>query len=133
MFSSGIPEAAMRPYAFLARTPPSSRVLLIAENRPLYLDRQFVAAGNLDGPRMAAWLSQFAGPVQFRDRLRAMGVTHVLVYAPWYQAGNAAPPGILEKEYLLQVDAKTDAMVRAFMRQQKAVYRDRDYLIFEVR
>lgn len=120
------------PYRFLARSPPTSRVLVVAENRTLYLDRPFVAAGNLDGPRMAAWLSQFHTATEFRAALRKEGITHFLLYAPWYQVGST-PPGMLEKEYILQVDAKTDAMVRAFMRQEKLVYRDREYLIFEVR
>jgi hypothetical protein len=122
----------MKPYAFLARTPPSSRILLLGENRPLYLDRQFIAAGNLDGPRIAAWLSQFATPAAFRNALRAQGITHVLLYATWYRVGNEQP-GMLEKEYILQVDPKVDAMLRGFMRQERVVYRDSEYLIFEVR
>ncbi|HET7712922.1 MAG TPA: hypothetical protein VFL80_13400, partial [Thermoanaerobaculia bacterium] len=48
-----------RPYAWInTLTPPSSRVLLLAENRPFYLNRRFIAAGNHDGMRVARWLAR---------------------------------------------------------------------------
>ena len=122
-------RAFVRPFDWLARfTPPSARILLLGENRTLYLERQCVAAGNLDGPRVAAWLSS-----DLPSNVRAAGITHVLLHIPWYRAGGPAPD-IVEKEHVLQVSPATDATLRAFLQSHgRLVYRDQEYLIFELR
>ena len=127
-------RAFMRPYTWLARfTSPRARILLLGENRTLYLNRQFVAGGNLDSPRIAAWLSTLATPAAVRDDLRAKGITHVLLHTPWYRVGSDRP-GMLEKEYVLQVSPATDAVLRTFLRENARIaYRDPEYLIFELR
>lgn len=126
-------RAFARPYGWIDRfAPRSARVLLLGENRTLYLERPFVAGGNLDGPRIAAWLSKFPSPDALSAELRTMGVTHLLLHTPWYRVRGAAP-GMLEKEYVLEVSAPTDALLRAFLRSHaELVYRDGEYLIFDV-
>jgi len=126
-------RAFARPYAWIDRfAPPTSRFLLLGENRTFYLQRPFIAGGNLDGPRIAAWLSTFPSPDAFAAELRTMGVTHLLLHPLWYRV-HSGSPGMLEKEYMLEVSAQTDAMLRAFFRSHaRVVYRDGEYLIFEV-
>ncbi|MGZ4778474.1 MAG: hypothetical protein ACXV5L_04710 [Thermoanaerobaculia bacterium] len=126
-------RAFARPYGWLDRsTPPSARVLLLGENRPFYLQRSFISGGNLDGPRIAAWLSKSPSPDAFSAELQRLGVTHLLLHTPWYRV-EGGRPGMLEKEYVLQVSAQTDAMLRAFLRTHaRVVYRDGEYLIFEL-
>ncbi|HEX4440797.1 MAG TPA: hypothetical protein VH854_12045, partial [Thermoanaerobaculia bacterium] len=114
-------RAYARPYAALAeKVPPDSagRVLLLGENRSYHLDRPALSAGNLDGPRMAAWLARFPTPDALAAELRRLGVTHVLMHRPWYRvAGTGAPASgdMLEKEYVLEVPRQTDAVVEELL------------------
>jgi hypothetical protein len=126
-------RAFMRPYAWIERfTPSSARVLLLGENRTFYLQRPFIAGGNLDGPRIASWLSTFRSPDALSQELRAMRITHVLLHTPWYRVGGASP-GMLEKEYLLEVSEPADSVLRSFLQSHaRLVYRDGEYLIFEL-
>jgi hypothetical protein len=126
-------RAFARPYAWIDRfTPRSARLILLGETRTFYLQRPFVAAGNLDGPRVASWLSQFSTSDALAAELHRMGIKHLLLHTQWYRVRGPAP-GMLEKEYLLEVSAETDAMLRAFLRSHaRVVYRDGEYLIAEV-
>src|ERR1051326_6694150 len=114
-----------RPYDWIAKhTSRDARILLLAENRTFYLDRQFVAAGNLDSPRIAAWL---ANDGLDRDRF-----THVVIHKEWYRVGTA-PLGTIEKEYMLEVPAETHAKVMRFLSTRaRMVYQDPAYVIYEV-
>lgn len=122
-------------YAWIdASTKPDARVFLIGETRAFYLQRQFVSAGNLDGPRMARWLGQFPTPAHMADGFREQGVTHVLLHPAWYRVQSSAPaPDILDRETTLEVTPRTDAVLRAFTaRHAQLRYRDAHYLIFEL-
>lgn len=114
-----------RSYDWIARnTPPRARVLVLAENRTFYLERRFIAAGNLDSPRIAAWL---AGGGLDRERF-----THIIIHKSWYRVGNA-PLGTLEKEFLLQVTPEAHQMLTRFLAARcRLLYQDPGYLIYGV-
>lgn len=126
-----------RPFAWVGRfTPPGSVVLLLAENRPYYLPRKFVAGSNLDGPRIAAWLSRFSSPAALHAEWRRMGITHVVFHKRWYRVTGTPqrPLTPVENEYMLEVTPQTDAIVTVTLKERAILrYRDRDYLIFELR
>jgi len=123
-----------KPFGWVAAsTPEDARILLLGEYRTLYLPRQAIGAANLDGPRIAAWLAKFPTPDLLRAELRRQGITHVLLGLEHYRAGGP-PPGMIEKESLLQVSPSTDAVVRATLARDATLrYRDPGYLIFELR
>lgn len=123
----------MKPYSWIAReTPPNARILLLGENRTFYLDREFVAATNLDGPRIADWLSAFPNVEALRAGLRKERISYIVIHLPWYRMGTA-PLGTLEKEYVLQVPPRTQAVLMQFLGAHASrVYRDHDYLIYRV-
>jgi len=126
----------MKPYAWIdEHTPENAKLLLLAENRPYYLDRRALAGGNLDGPRVAAWLARFPSPDAFARELQREGVTHVLVHKPWYRVGAAwHSHSIVEKEFVLAVTPETNAMVHAFVAQRtRKVFEDPSYAIYELR
>jgi len=112
-----------KPYDWIAHnTPRDARVLLLAENRTFYLDRQFVAAGNLDSERVAAWLASGA-----LDRER---FTNILIHKPWYRIGPQ-PLGTIEKEYVLQVPLETHRRLMQFLATRaKKIYEDEQYVIY---
>lgn len=122
-----------KPFGWIAAsTPADARILLLGEHRTLYLPRQAVSAANLDGPRIAGWLARFPTADALRAELRRQGITHVLI-GPSYRVGGP-PPGMIEKETLLQVPPATDAVLRAMLARDAALrYRDAGYLIFELR
>jgi hypothetical protein len=121
-----------KPFGWIAAsTPDDARILLLGELRTLYLPRQAVSASNLDGPRIAAWLAGFRTSDALRAELRRQGITHVLI-GPDYRIGGP-PPGIIEKETLLQLPPTTDAVLRAMLARDATLrYRDAGYLIFEL-
>jgi hypothetical protein len=127
-----------RPYAALAqKAPDGGGVLLLGENRSYHLDRPSLSAGNLDGPRMAAWLERFPTPEALAGELRRRGVTHVLLHRPWYRVAGAASTGavsagMLEKEYLLDVPPKTDAVVAGLLATGRKIYEDGKYEVYEI-
>lgn len=125
----------MKPYEWIEdHTPETATVLMLAENRPYYLDRRALAAGNLDGPRVASWLGRFPTPDAFAAELRREGVTHVLIHKPWYRVMTAQLHTVFEKEYVLVVSPQTDAMLRAFAAQHaRLVFEDPSYAIYELR
>jgi hypothetical protein len=118
-------RAFAKPYDWIARnTPPDARVLLLAENRTFYLQRRFVAGGNLDSPRIADWLA--------RGGLSREHFTHIVIHKPWYRVGNA-PLGTLEKEYMLQVPPDTHRKVMQFLATRARLqYQDSEYVIYGV-
>lgn len=122
-----------RPYAWIAdRTSLSSRIFLLGENRTFYLGRPFIAAGNFDGPRIAAWLGRFRSAEALDSELRREGITHVLVHTPWYHVGHR-PLGGLERESVLEVPPATHAILMQFLATRCSLrYRDRDYLVYEI-
>lgn len=126
-----------RSYSWInATTPQRSRVLLLAENRPYYLNRQFIAGGNLDGPRIAAWLARFSTPEALHAELLRMDVTHVLLHKTWYRVASASarPLISIEREYVLEVTPEIDRVLTTMLKTRAILrYRDGDYLIFEVR
>jgi hypothetical protein len=126
-----------RPYAALAQKAPpdgAGSVLLLGENRSYHLDRPALSAGNLDGPRMAAWLARFPTPESLADELRRRGVTHVVMHRPWYRvAGSAAAPAnMLEKEYVLEVSPETDAVLSALFARSPKIYEDGKYEVYQI-
>jgi hypothetical protein len=127
-----------RPYAALAEKAPaaeSGRVLLLGENRSYDLDRPALSAGNLDGPRMAAWLARFPSADALAGELQRVGVTHVLMHRAWYRVEEAAPPppgDMLEKEYVLEVPRQTDAVVEQLLARSARIYGDGKYEIYRI-
>ena len=117
-------------------TSPSSRVLLIGENRTFDLPRPAFSAGNLDGPRLSRYLARFPTGEEFRRELSRLGVTHVLLHRAWYRvrgAAGAPPPDMLEKEYLVEVGPETHAMLaRFFASHARLRHRDGAYDVFEL-
>ena len=123
-----------KPFGWIAAsTPADARILLLGESETLYLQRQAVSASNLDGPRLAAWLAAHPSPELLRAELQRMGITHVLIGLAHYRVGGP-PPGMIEKETLLQVPPSTDVVLRAMLARDAALrYRDPGYLVFELR
>lgn len=125
-----------KPYAWIdANTPREAKLFLIAENRTYHLERRAIAAGNLDGPRVAAYLEQFRSDDELRRDLQRQGVTHVLVHRPWYRVGSSTHPArMTEKEYILNVSPRTDALLhRLAARHTRLVYEDNAYAIYELK
>ncbi len=125
----------MKPYAWIAeKTPENATFLLLAENRTFHLQRRALAAGNLDGPRVAAYLARFPTPDAFALELQRQHVTHVLIHKPWYHVAPAALHSVVEKEYVLIVTPQSDAMLHAFLATRgHRVFEDSSYVIFELR
>jgi len=112
-----------------AHSSPEARILILGENRTYDLDRQTIAAGNLDGPRIAAWLAPFPNADALRTELRRQHVTHVLLHPAWMHA----PRTMMEREYTLDLPPQTNAVLQALLRDRLTlVYRDRSYLLFAV-
>ncbi len=124
-------------YGWIARsTPADARVLLLGETRTLYMPRRFVSGGNLDGPRVAHWLARFTTADAMAGELRRDAVTHVLFHAPWYrvQSPGMQPFSMLEGELGLSVSPATHALLGELFRKHTVLrYRDREYLIFELK
>jgi hypothetical protein len=121
-----------KPFEWLdEHTPENAKFLLLAENRTYYLDRRALAAGNLDGPRVAAWLARFPTPDAFARELNREGITHVLVHKPWYFAGQAHTHSLADKENVLVVPPATNAMLHAFLGASGIrIYEDPAYAIY---
>jgi hypothetical protein len=121
-----------QPFEWLdEHTPENAKFLLLAENRTYYLDRRALAAGNLDGPRVAAWLARFPTPDAFARELNREGITHVLVHKPWYFAGQAHTHSLADKENVLVVPPATNAMLHAFLGASGIrIYEDPAYAIY---
>lgn len=115
-------------YAWIdTHTPPEARILVLGENRTYDLDRETLGGGNLDGPRIAAWLARFPNPAALRDELRRQRVTHILIHPAWIRPAKT----IMEREYTLELTPQEDAVLRALLRDDTSlVYRDKSYLLF---
>lgn len=126
-----------RPYAWIHQsTPRDARVLLLAENETYYLDRPFLAAANLDSPRIAAWLAQFPTPDALGAELRRQKIGYVVLRKTWYRVARPGLPPLtpIENEFVLQVSPETDRVVTTFLKTQAVLrYRDAEYLIFQLR
>ncbi|MEO8033069.1 MAG: hypothetical protein ABI837_01460 [Acidobacteriota bacterium] len=122
-----------RPYAWIAaNTPTDARILLLGENRSLYLERQAISGGNLDSPRINAWLSRFSDPASLSSELTRLGITHVLLGRERYRVGTA-PLGMLEKEFVLQVPPAVDRVLMQLLQRSATLrYQDNRFAIFEL-
>ena len=125
-----------RPYSWIAEnTSSDARILLLGETRTLYLPRQFVSGGNLDGPRIATWLARYRTPDGLAAGLKADGITHVLWHPKWYrvQSPHNAPIDMLGRELLVEVPPETDRLLRSFFTAHtQPRYRDAEYVLFEL-
>ena len=121
-------------YAWIAdHTKPEAKLLLLGENRTYHLDRRALAAGNLDGPRVAAYLARFRTPAEFARELQEQHITHIVIHKPWYRVGAPVYQSMVEKEYLLFVAPQSHALLHDFMRGgARRVYEDTSYAIFEL-
>jgi hypothetical protein len=126
-----------KPYAWLhGSTPDDARILLLGETRSFYLDRQSIAGGNLDGPRMAAWLGAQSTPAGLHAELRRLGITHVLLNRAGYrvQSPQARPLTLIERERFLEVPPAVHATLSSMLQSHGTVrYNDRQHLIVELR
>jgi len=89
---AGAPSAV---YDFLARQlPPRAKLLLLGTNRGFFLERPYLADSFFEASQISDWLA----PAQRREdlllRLRARGVTHLLVQN--LDLGVAYPPTLRE-------------------------------------
>lgn len=130
-------RAFTRAYDWIGRsTPAPSRLLLIGENRTFDLPRPAFSAGNLDGPRLSKYLARFRTADALARELGRLGVTHVLLHRAWYRvrgAEPAVPPGMLEKEYVVEVSPETHAMLgELFAAHARLRYRDEAYDVYEL-
>lgn len=122
-------------YAWVDRTAPDSKVLLIGETRTLHMPRRFGSGGNLDGPRVARWLSSFPTAPAMAGAFRSEGYTHLLLHPAWYRStADPAPPlTVLESEFGVAVTPATHAVLTEVVRNHATLrYRDSEYLIFEL-
>jgi hypothetical protein len=124
------------PYAWIAaNTRDDARILLLGETRTLYLLRQSVSGGNLDGARIANWLGQYSTPAALAAGLKAKGITHVLWHPAWYRVTSPQNPPVdmLGRELLLEVPPETDRLLRSFLTSHaQPRYRDAEYVVFEL-
>jgi hypothetical protein len=111
-------RAFTRPYDKIeTETPPDSVILMLGEVRAWNLDRRAHWAGNLDGPRVAAWLAQ--------ARSKGKG----------YQVAERRPQGLstLANELVLRVSKETNEIVQGTLRQFASLrYSDENFLIYEL-
>lgn len=121
-----------RTYAWIsARTPPESRFLLLGEARTYYLERPAIAGGNLDGPRVARFLSRYPDPESFDRELHRLGVTHVLVNRAQYLVGLAAGRTAYDREVLLEVPPATGRMIAELLAARaRPVFADGPYAVY---
>lgn len=71
-----------------SKLPAEVRVLLVAESRVFNLNREVVVEDPFQTPLLAELAMQSRAPEEIATRLRAMGVTHVLVN--WHEARRIA-------------------------------------------
>ncbi|HEY2324221.1 MAG TPA: hypothetical protein VGJ82_15285 [Thermoanaerobaculia bacterium] len=108
-------------------TPPDAKILVLGENRTYDLDRQTISGGNLDGPRIATWLARFPNAQALREELRRQRVTYVLIHPAWLRP----PQTMMEREYMLDLPPRNEAVLRDFLRTGTyIVYQDKSYLLF---
>ena len=122
-------------YAWIQKKlSPESRVFMIGENRPYYLDRPAVWAGNQDGPRLAQYLSRFPDAEAFDREMRRQGVTDILFNRRWYRVGAAGDSlNRLQREVTLVVSPATDGMLRnLFSTRARHIYSDADDDLYEL-
>jgi hypothetical protein len=67
------------------QTPADATVLFIGETRSYYFMRRAIAPHPLDRHPLARWVAESPSPEALRDRLRAEGVTHVVLNAWEFQ------------------------------------------------
>lgn len=124
------------PYAWIeAHTAQTATFLLLGENRSYYLPRRALAAGNLDGPRIAEYLGRNRTPADLRSALQRDGITHVMIHTPWYRISTPGAPRLtmLENEYILEVPPATHRVLMDLLATRSVLrYRDREYLIYEL-
>lgn len=125
-----------RPYTWIdKKTPPDSVILLLGETHAWHLKRRAHWAGNLDGPRVAAWMGRAKSPAELKQQLDDLGITHILIQKERYQVRkpDSEDLGVLEKEFVLRVSEATDDVLRDMLREHSAQrYEDKLYLIFEL-
>jgi hypothetical protein len=64
-------------------TPPDARILLLGETRVLYFERSLVFSSAYDRHVVQRWMEDTSSPDELLARLRAEGVTHVLIN--WFE------------------------------------------------
>ncbi|HEY2092519.1 MAG TPA: hypothetical protein VGJ81_11560 [Thermoanaerobaculia bacterium] len=106
-------------------TPPEAKILFLGENRTYDLGRQTLSGGNLDGPRIAAWLARFPNAMALHDELRRQRVTHILIHPAWLRP----PKTMMEREYMLELPPGAEAALRECT---IPVYRDNSYILVAV-
>lgn len=75
-----------------ANLPPKAKVLLLGESRAYYLERDFIAATVFDHNPFWTAAAAAKDPAELRERLRALGVTHILLSARQLHFRRDAPP-----------------------------------------
>ncbi|HEX7251889.1 MAG TPA: hypothetical protein VF376_03335 [Thermoanaerobaculia bacterium] len=117
-----------------AKLPADSRIFMIGEDRPYYLDRLCLWAGNQDGPRLAHYLARFRDADSFDREMRRLGITDVLWNRQWYRVGSAGDSlSFLQREVSVVVDPATDNMLRTFFSTKtRRLYADKDYELYQL-
>lgn len=90
LLGSAVPEV----WRFVDRTlPQDARLLLLGTNRVFDCRREAIADSFFEASQITDWLADAPGPAEVLARLRAAGVTHVVVE---HRPGPAYPPALLE-------------------------------------
>jgi len=95
-----------------ANLPPSAKVLLVGESRAFYLERDYVAATVFDHNPFWTAAAAAKDAADLRERLRAMGVTHLFLSARQLHLRHGSP-GILPRE--AAGSAVTDDFIRRWL------------------
>ncbi|MFI5362624.1 MAG: ArnT family glycosyltransferase [Elusimicrobiota bacterium] len=74
-----------------ANAPPESRVLIVGDGRGFYLERPFVGYSHLDVDLFSFWLNRSSTPEEFKARLDAEKITHLLVNMGTLMRAKKAP------------------------------------------
>jgi hypothetical protein len=116
-------------------TDPNSLILVIGENRIYNLDRRCLAGGNLDGPRVAAYLAQWPTAQTLVEGFRRKGITHVLIHPAWISSGPQAErktAAVDLMHFVLLSESSKQNLESALAASASLIYRDKDYLLYSL-
>lgn len=76
---ANLPSWQVVAFANANLNPAHDKVLLIGETRSLWLKVPFVAPSAFNGPQVAEMFTEKSGPDGWRENLRRLGITHLLI------------------------------------------------------
>ena len=85
LWRANVPSWPALDFANARLDPARDKILLIGEGRGLWLKPPFVAPSAYNGPQLAEFFEPSAGAAAWAGRLRALGITHILVCSAEWQ------------------------------------------------